>query len=74
MSKPGAKEAIPQEVLALLQDSKIGYLSVTSSKGELYSYPVAFHYGEGKIYLITPAGKVTEGEKKLLKKWKAGAG
>jgi uncharacterized pyridoxamine 5'-phosphate oxidase family protein len=56
LSKPDAKEAIPQEVIALLQASKIGYLSVTSPKGELYSYPVAFHYGEGKIYLITPAG------------------
>ncbi|MGD0636860.1 MAG: pyridoxamine 5'-phosphate oxidase family protein [Nitrososphaerales archaeon] len=56
MSKPDGKEAIPREVLTLLQDSKIGYLSVTSPKGELYSYPVAFHFGEGKIFLITPAG------------------
>ena len=36
------KSEIPEEVLDVLRTSKIGYLSVKSEKGELYTYPVAF--------------------------------
>jgi pyridoxamine 5'-phosphate oxidase-like protein len=56
--KPTEKSAdrIPDEVVQLLGDSKIGYLSVSSKKGGLYSYPVAFHYSNSKIYMMTPNG------------------
>jgi hypothetical protein len=56
--KPPEKSAdkIPDEVVQLLGDSKIGYLSVSSRKGGLYSYPVAFHYSNSKIYMMTPNG------------------
>ena len=29
---------------------------MTSKKGDLYSYPVAFHYDDLKVYLMTPIG------------------
>ncbi len=45
---------IPGPVLNLLKSSRIGYLSVTSSKGELFSYPVAFYFSDLKIYFMTP--------------------
>jgi hypothetical protein len=45
---------IPETVLDLLKTSGIGYLSVTSSKGELYSYPVAFYFSGLRIYFMTP--------------------
>ena len=45
---------IPGQVLDLLKSSRIGYLSVTSSKGELFSYPVAFFFSGFKVYFITP--------------------
>jgi hypothetical protein len=40
--------------LDVLKTNSIGYLSVISKKGELYSYPVAFHYSGGKVYFVTP--------------------
>jgi Pyridoxamine 5'-phosphate oxidase len=43
-------------VLDLLKTTQIGYLSVTSRKGGLYSYPVAFHYADYKVYMMTPIG------------------
>lgn len=45
---------VPDQVIEVLKDQDIGYLSVLSKKGELYSYPVAFHYSGLKIYLMTP--------------------
>lgn len=45
---------LPQQVAEVLQSSKIGYLSVISKKGELYSYPVAFYYSGSQVYFMTP--------------------
>ncbi len=47
---------LPERVADVLKSTQIGYLSVTSKKGELYSYPVAFHYSDYKIYFLTPIG------------------
>lgn len=46
--------SIPQEVLEVLSERTIGYLSVLSKKGELYSYAVAFHCSDLKVYFMTP--------------------
>ncbi len=53
-STPPSK--IPERVVEVLKTTSIGYLSVTSKKGDLYSYPVAFHYADQKVYFITPVG------------------
>ncbi|MDA4129093.1 MAG: pyridoxamine 5'-phosphate oxidase family protein [Thaumarchaeota archaeon] len=53
MSAPESS-GVPQQVIDVLNNSKIGYLSVTSKKGELFSYPVAFHYANERIYFMTP--------------------
>ena len=45
---------LPPEVVDLLAKSNIGYLSVRSPKGDLYSYPVAFYYSDYRIYFMTP--------------------
>ncbi len=45
---------IPEQVLHVLKTNTIGYLSVISKRGELYSYPVAFHYSSDKVYFVTP--------------------
>src|SRR2546428_1741014 len=45
---------VPEQVLDVLKTNSIGYLSVISKKGELYSYPVAFHYSGLKVYFVTP--------------------
>lgn len=45
---------VPENVLDVLRTNTIGYLSVISKKGELYSYPVAFHYSDDKVYFVTP--------------------
>jgi hypothetical protein len=45
---------LPSEVLELLQTATIGYLSVRSPKGDLFSYPVAFYYTGHKVYFMTP--------------------
>ena len=45
---------IPEQVFDVLKTNNIGYLSVVSKKGELYSYPIAFHYSGGKVYFVTP--------------------
>src|SRR5690242_12250235 len=47
---------IPSQVVDVLKATTIGYLSVTSKKGDLYSYPVAFHYADEKVYMMTPVG------------------
>ena len=49
-------DRIPDEIVELLSTTKVGYLSVSSKKGGLYSYPVAFHYSNSKIYMMTPNG------------------
>ena len=45
---------VPERVLDVLKTNSIGYLSVISKKGELYSYPVAFHYSGDRVYFVTP--------------------
>jgi hypothetical protein len=45
---------LPPEVLELLNTATIGYLSVRSPKGDLYSYPVAYYYTGHKVYFMTP--------------------
>ena len=47
---------IPDQVVEVLKNSKIGYLSVLSKKEALYSYPVAFHFSGLKVYFMTPVG------------------
>ena len=48
------KQEIPKDVLDVLKTSKIGYLSVRSEKGDLYSYPVAFLFSGMQLYTMTP--------------------
>lgn len=45
---------VPEQVTDVLKNTKIGYLSVISKTEELYSYPVAFHYSDQKLYFMTP--------------------
>ena len=47
---------IPSQVEEVLKATQIGYLSVTSKKGDLYSYPVAYYYSNRKVYMMTPIG------------------
>lgn len=47
-------DGLPEEVLELLKTSTIGYLSVRSPKGDLYSYPVAFYFADNNVYFMTP--------------------
>ena len=54
MEKDAPQKGIPSEVLDVLSSSSIGYLSVTSKKGELFSYPVAFYFSGLKVYFMTP--------------------
>ena len=55
MSSPRSESSpVPEQVLDVLKDNRIGYLSVISKKGELYSYPVAYHYSDDKVYFVTP--------------------
>jgi hypothetical protein len=42
--------------VGVLKSTKLGYLSLSSKKGELYSFPMAFHYSDHKIFFITPIG------------------
>ncbi len=48
------KNEIPGEVLDVLKTAKIGYLSVKSEKGDLYTYPVAFLFSGNQVYTMTP--------------------
>jgi hypothetical protein len=50
------KSSIPPQVEDVLKATQIGYLSVTSKKGDLYSYPVAYYYSNHKLYMMTPVG------------------
>ena len=57
MKNPGRDSSpVPDQVLEVLKDNKIGYLSVLSKKEALYSYPVAFHFSDLKVYFMTPVG------------------
>jgi hypothetical protein len=49
-----SSQSIPADVESVLKTSGIGYLSVTSGKGDLYSYPVAFYFAGFKVYFMTP--------------------
>ncbi len=51
-------------VVDVLKKQGLGILSVTSKKGDIYSYPVAFFYDNNKIYMITPNGSA---KMKLMK-------
>jgi hypothetical protein len=55
---------IPDQVTDVLKNNKIGYLSVLSKSEELYSYPVAFHYSDQKLYFMTP---ISAAKFKILK-------
>src|SRR5207245_3080124 len=55
---------VPEQVLDVLRTNTIGYLSVISKRGELYSYPVAFHYSSDKVYFVTP---VSSAKFKIIK-------
>ena len=57
MSPTSSKEPqreVPEQILEILKTSQIGYLAVTSPKGDLYSYPVAFYFSGFKVYFMTP--------------------
>jgi Pyridoxamine 5'-phosphate oxidase len=47
---------VPDQVIEVLKNNKIGYLSALSKSEELYSYPVAFHFSDLKLYFMTPIG------------------
>jgi hypothetical protein len=55
---------VPDQVVDVLKSNKIGYLSVLSKSEELYSYPVAFHFSDLKLYFMTP---VSAAKFKILK-------
>src|SRR2546428_14090907 len=55
---------VPEQVLDVLKTNSIGYLSVISKRGELYSYPVPFPYSGDKAYFVTP---VTAAKFKIIK-------
>ncbi len=57
MKRPRQESSpVPDEVIEVLETNKIGYLSVLSKSEELYSYPVAFHYSDLRLYFMTPVG------------------
>lgn len=45
---------LPREVVDVLKTETIGYLSVKSEKGDLYTYPVAFLFAGNQAYTMTP--------------------
>jgi Pyridoxamine 5'-phosphate oxidase len=55
MKRPKLESSpVPDQVLDILKNIKIGYLSVLSKSEELYSYPVAFHFSDLRLYFMTP--------------------
>jgi hypothetical protein len=46
--------SIPSKVIEVLEKTNIGYLSVTSPKGDLYTYPIAFYFTGQNVYFVTP--------------------
>jgi len=51
---PRIPDSVPPEVQELLQKTDVGYLSVMSPKGQLYSYPIAFYFAGRDVYFVTP--------------------
>ncbi len=49
-------QTIPTEILELLRISQIGYLSLTSKDGDIYSYPIAYFFSGEYVYFATPIG------------------
>jgi uncharacterized pyridoxamine 5'-phosphate oxidase family protein len=49
-----SSDSVPPQVIELLKKTDIGYLSVTSPKGDLYTYPIAFCFTGQNIYFVTP--------------------
>ncbi len=65
MKRPKLESSpVPDQVVDVLKNNKIGYLSVLSKSEELYSYPVAFHFSDLKLYFMTP---VSAAKFKILK-------
>src|SRR2546428_8068075 len=65
MKRPKLESSpVPDQVIDVLKNNKIGYLSVLSKSEELYSYPVAFHFSDSKLYFMTP---VSAAKFKILK-------
>ncbi len=65
MKRPKQESSsVPDQVIEVLKNNKIGYLSVISKSGELYSYPIAFHYSDQKLYFMTP---ISAAKFKILK-------
>jgi hypothetical protein len=65
MRRPKSESTpVPDQVIGVLKNNKIGYLSVLSKSEELYSYPVAFHFSDLKLYFMTP---VSAAKFKILK-------
>src|SRR5437879_13806462 len=55
MKRPTLESSpVPDQVIDVLKNNKIGYLSVLSKSEELYSYAVAFHFSGSKLYFMTP--------------------
>jgi len=57
-------EPLPSQVADVLKTNRIGYLSVISKSGELYSYPIAYYYSKPAIHFVTP---VSAAKYKILK-------
>lgn len=64
MSEEPSSAPIPAPIVEVLKKSGLGILSVTSKKGDIFSYPVAFYYDDNKIFMITPNGSA---KMKLMK-------
>src|SRR5712692_4777861 len=57
-------QTLPDQVINVLKKTNIGYLSVLSKSGELYSYPVAYYYSKFTVYFVTP---VSAAKYKIIK-------
>jgi uncharacterized pyridoxamine 5'-phosphate oxidase family protein len=57
-------QSIPAAVLKLLHENHIGYLSLSTKKGDLYSYPIAYLYSGENVYFVTP---IASAKAKFLK-------
>lgn len=55
---------LPSQVVEVLKTTSIGYLSVISKSGELYSYPVAYYYSKPTVHFVTP---VSAAKYKIIK-------
>lgn len=55
---------LPDQVIDVLKTTSIGYLSVISKSGELYSYPIAYYYSQPTVHFVTP---VSAAKYKIIK-------